>query len=255
MTGMKRVGSADTQILFTKETMKTYSISRQGLARETNQDRLLLKHFLNSSLLAVIADGMGGHAAGDVAAYIATDCLSELDSNTDSIESHLVELVEAANMKVLEVVRERAEVRGMGTTLTALFLRENRAHWAHVGDTRITLLRDGSLIPVTEDHTIPGLLLKKGEITREAARVHPMRNMLVRCIGCTSSQPDTGNLELKENDLLLLSSDGLHDALPDTIIESILKSQAGIEKRLSSLVEAALQEGSQDDISVLSVEL
>ncbi len=169
----------------------------------------------NDCALLVIADGMGGHAAGEVAAELALESFEGYRPGGPDISAELLNLIEDAQKSITERSFASPSLRGMGTTLTALFLTGRSAFWAHVGDTRIYHLRKGSLIRITEDHTMAGMLLKKGEITREQARLHPYGNVLTRCVGCEQHEPDSGAFGLTDGDYVLLSSDGLHDLISD----------------------------------------
>jgi PPM family protein phosphatase len=150
---------------------------------------------------------------------------------------------------------EDPSLEGMGTTLSVVLIRNEKAYWIHVGDTRIYLFRDGRLSQITEDHTVPQLLVKDGEITKEAARVHPLHHVLLNCIGPDEDEADQGNFSVTGKDLLMLSSDGLHDALPDADMESILGRETDLKERVNDLVSAALLAGGEDDITVIALEL
>jgi protein phosphatase len=139
----------------------------------------------------------------------------------------------------------------MGTTLTALFLTGMSAFWAHVGDTRIYHFHKGSLIRITEDHTIPGMLLRKGEITIEQARFHPYGNVLTRCVGCERHEPDSGAFELAKGDSVLLSTDGVHDLITDEQIAAILSEDINIKGKLNQMVSACLEAGGRDNITAV----
>ena len=155
-----------------------------GFHRANNEDRFLVSAPDNDHALLAIADGMGGHAAGEVAAQIAVESFGGFSPGDSDIIAEILNQIEQAQRSILERSRLDPSLRGMGTTLTALFLDGRSALWAHVGDTRIYHLHEGSLTRITEDHTFPGMLLKKGEITREQARLHPYGNVLTRCVGC-----------------------------------------------------------------------
>jgi len=237
------------------EDMKVLAITHQGLVRENNEDRFLMKRHDNDAVLLAVADGMGGHVGGEEAARIATRSLNDFNPNSQDVKAHFIELVEASHRNIQASTAEKPALKGMGTTLTVVFLDKGTAHWAHIGDTRLYLLRKGQLIRVTRDHTIPGLLLHQGEITASEARLHPLRNMLLRCIGCGNTEADTGSFELKEGDLILLSSDGLHDMVPEETIEVILNSKINLKEKLKELVSAALNVGGRDNITAVAAEV
>jgi protein phosphatase len=167
----------------------------------------------------------------------------------------MAHLAEHANRRILDASAKDMSHNGMGTTLTAAFIDGAAAHWVHVGDSRLYLFRDGVLVQVTDDHTLAGLLLGAGEISAEEARVHPARNMLMSCLGRCDFEADTGTLELLANDLLLLSTDGLHDLVPEQDIADTLGGNGSIEDKPGLLVEAALGAGGRDNITVVLVRM
>ena len=234
--------------------MKTFAITHPGLLREDNEDRCLSVELDGGSVLLAVADGMGGEAGGGLAAQIGKDCLEDFDPYSPEPEAHLLSLMQNAHQEILRQIHDTPYYQGMGTTLTAAFATENRVHWAHIGDSRFYLFSGTELRQVTEDHTIPALLLKDGEITEAEAAIHPMRNILLRFIGSKHLQVDTGSLDLREGDLILLSTDGFHAAVSVETIVSILSLETDLEKRLESLVREALKEGGQDNIAIVGLE-
>ena len=235
--------------------MKVHFITQPGFAREHNEDRLLVRDFGNGTILAAVSDGMGGHAAGELAAQLVVEALNDFDPGLVSIEPHLVDLVHSARRKMLKALASNTALEGMGATLSAAFLKDSLAHWIHVGDSRLYLQRHGMLIQITEDHTLPGFLLAEGELTKEEARTHQLRHVLLNCIGSEPFHASTGTLEVMERDLLLLSTDGLHDMLPEEEMESILSAKADLAERLGELCRVALAAGGNDDMTVVGIEL
>jgi protein phosphatase len=235
--------------------MKTFAITHPGLLREDNEDRCLSVELNGDSVLLAVADGMGGEAGGGLAAQIAKDCLEDFDPHSPEPKPSLVRLMHGAQQKILQLVAETPHCRGMGTTLTAAFVNKNKAYWAHIGDSRLYLFRHGELSQITNDHTIPALLLKDGEISKDEAARHPMRNVLLRFIGSKHLEPDSGSLELDKGDLLLLSTDGLYNELPEESMVSILASEIGLDQKMDTLVKEALKAGGRDNIAVVGLEL
>jgi len=205
----------------------------------------------NDCALLVIADGMGGHAAGEVAAELALESFEGYRPGGPDITAELLNQIEEAQKSIMERSLELPSLGGMGTTLTALFLTGRSAFWAHVGDTRIYHLRKGSLIRITEDHTMAGMLLQKGEITREQARLHPYGNVLTRCVGCEQHEPDSGAFGLTDGDYVLLSSDGLHDLISDEQIAAFLSEDITLRQKLDRMISACLQAGGRDNITAV----
>lgn len=227
------------------------SITHQGLYRDNNEDRCLVKVLDDGSALLAIADGMGGHAAGEVAAELAVGSFDSYRPGGADIKAQLLALMEEAQKSVAEHSRAVPAHTGMGTTLSALILTGGPAFWAHVGDTRIYHLHRGSLICITEDHTVAGMLLKKGEITREQARFHPYSSVLTRCIGCERHEPDSGAFDPEEGDFILLSSDGLHDLMADEQIADILSAKITVAEKLNRMLSACLKAGGRDNITAI----
>lgn len=203
----------------------------------------------------VIADGMGGHAAGELASEIATEVFNHLDPELAELESHLAGLAHEASLQVQKRASEDSAIEDMGTTLTVVLVRNEKAYWVHVGDTRIYLFRNGLLTRITEDHTMLQFLMKEGKITIEEAMLHPLKHILTSCVGPDEHEADQGSFLVADKDLLMLSTDGLHDVLTDSEIESILGDNADLKEKVAALVNAALLAGGADDITVIAAEL
>lgn len=241
--------------MVSQSEMKTYSITHQGRVRNSNEDICFVKEFEDGSVLLGVFDGLGGQAAGEKAAEKAKESLKEFNPDSPSMERHLVELMQIANRGILDLVDETPAFQGMGTTMTIAYAGNGMVTWAHVGDSRLYIFRDGKLRRVTEDDTIPGLLLSEGEITKEEARVHPLKNVLFECIGRGDFEANAGNFEIQKEDMLLLSTDGLHDEVPEKKMLSILLSNKDLIAKLEALVSAALDAGGRDNITVVGAEV
>jgi protein phosphatase len=235
--------------------MKTFSTTHKGLVRADNQDRFLVREFSNGAVLLGVADGAGGEAEGERAAEIARQSLINFDPGAMDIRAHLIESMQAADWEITEIVKRRPEFKGMGSTLTAAFVRKGVVYWAHVGDSRLYLFREGELTQVTEDDTMAGFLLTEGEISKEEARVHPGRNMLFECIGCGGFEAETGSFRLEEGDLLLLTTDGLHDKITEETMVSILLTESELRDKLEALVAASLEASGRDNATVVGMEV
>jgi serine/threonine protein phosphatase PrpC len=235
--------------------MKTFSVTHQGRVREKNEDMHFVKKFHDGSVLLGVFDGLGGQTAGEKASERARESMEEFNPYSQSMERHLVELMQIANRSILDMVDEIPDLKGMGTTMTIAYAGNGSVNWAHVGDSRLYVFREGQLRRITEDDTIPGLLLAEGEITKEEARVHPLKNALFECIGRGDFEATAGSFELEENDLLLLSTDGLHDEISEKEMISTLLSKEDLEERLEALVSAALEAGGRDNITVVGAEV
>ena len=235
--------------------MKSFAVKHRGLVKEDNQDLFFVKEFDDGCILLAVADGLGGMVGGKRAAEMAKECLGNFNPDCESVEAHIEELMQEANRKIMEIVENEPDMEGMGTTVTAAFVMNGIVRWAHVGDSRLYLFRDDELHQITEDDTMAGFLLSEGELTKEEARVHPGRQFVFQCIGGSGEfEADTGSFKIREGDLLLLSTDGLHDEVPEEKIVRILESKIELKEKLESLVSTALDTGGKDNIAVVVAE-
>ena len=221
-----------------------------GLVRLLNEDTV----FADGSLYGV-ADGMGGHNAGEVASRLAADRMMErLHGKEPSQELMKAALIDV-NRAVFSEQVSHQEYSGMGTTLTVLWEGETNVYLGHIGDSRAYLLRDGSLSQVTRDHSLVQEMVSQGLITREEALVHPYRNVITRAVGTDPYvESDCLTLEKSKGDIWLLCSDGLSNFVSDEVIERTLKEQA-LDPAADTLLQTALQNGGRDNISLLIAEV
>ncbi len=220
-----------------------------GRVREGNEDAFAIE-----PPLYAVADGMGGHRGGEVASQLALQTVVE---RFRAGQGSLADQVQAANRAVYERSATDRKVTGMGTTLTAATVAGDRAHLAHVGDSRAYLLRAGALRQLTEDHTLVNRMLKAGEITEREAAVHPHRNVILRALG---QDPDVAideqDVGLIEGDRLLLCSDGLTVMVPEDQLQAILEATAGAPQEAAErLVRAANGAGGIDNITVVVLDV
>ena len=228
------------------------SRTHTGLVRNDNQDRLYVKCLDEQSLLMAVADGMGGGPAGGEAAAIMCDALTRMSGPIRDPEQALRDAVMTASNTILGLVRENPEREGMGTTATVTYLSNGEVQWVHVGDTRFYVFRRGGLIQVTVDQTMAQLLVEEGRITADQARTHPYNNLLDQCVGCPMCEPEAGSFSIHQGDILLHTTDGLHDALSKAEMEHILAShQDSVKEMANALIQAALDTGGKDNVTVL----
>ncbi len=147
--------------------------------------------------------------------------------------------------------QENKTLEGMGSTLISVLVRDRIAYWVHVGDSRLYLLRNGTLTQVTEDQTLARFLLEEGEITAEQLPTHYSRHVMDQCVGCGYAEPETGRLKFLDGDLLALTTDGLHGQLSENVLKSILNIDSNLEIKARALVKAALEAGGKDNITVV----
>ncbi|MCI5567476.1 MAG: Stp1/IreP family PP2C-type Ser/Thr phosphatase [Veillonellaceae bacterium] len=223
-----------------------------GLVRSNNEDCVCSP----ADGVFIVADGMGGPAAGEVASRIAAEsALDVLKKEPVSIDA-LNDIFTSANERILEYAGEHTECNGMGTTMTVLaVLQDNRYLWAHVGDSRIYRLHAGELSQVTRDDSYVEELVEKGEITHEEARNHPRKNMLTRAVGVEKSlKAESSSSEYEAGDIFLLSSDGLTNMVTDDDIQDILSDDSTPDEKVDRLIKMALDAGGRDNISVIVVD-
>lgn len=223
-----------------------------GRVREANEDAYILEDPLFG-----VADGMGGHVAGDVASSTAVDSIVEAaraDSPTDT--RSLAALVHKANVAIFERADSDPTLRGMGTTCTIVLVDNDKAYLAHVGDSRAYLLRDGRLEQLTEDHTLVNRMVREGRIEPQEAAHHPQRSILTRALGVDASvDVDTTTLEVEEGDRLLLCSDGLSSMVENPTISEVLSSVDDPQAAADRLIGLANEAGGEDNITVVVLDV
>jgi protein phosphatase len=228
--------------------------SDRGKIRSSNQDS-----GYSGVNLFVVADGMGGHAGGDIASALATQLVAQVDDVYEDAElatGTLLEAMQRANEKLTKTVKEFSYLQGMGTTMDSLLFTEGQANIVHIGDSRVYLLRDGIMDQITKDHTFVQTLVDSGRITEEEALYHPRRNVLMRVLGDASDEPqfDTKQIAVKPGDRFLLCSDGLCGFVPTALIEENMKVP-DLEEAVELLIEEAKEYGAPDNVTVILVEL
>jgi protein phosphatase len=223
-----------------------------GRRRRINEDRFAVAPELG---LYLVADGMGGHTAGQVASELAAEAslraIRTLQDASVSPAEKLRFAVASANRAIFEAARERPELAGMGTTLVAMLATEDRVALAHVGDSRAYLVRGGRIRQLTDDHSVVGELLRRREISAEAAREHPHRHVLTRALGVRPGvEPDLAELSPAAGDVFTLCSDGLTTHVRD---EEIAKSmdEADPQAAVDGLIELANARGGEDNITLV----
>ncbi len=231
------------------------AVSNVGRVRSNNQDSGYAGHDL-----FLVADGMGGHAGGDVASAIATNHIKQVDREYDDPEVARETLKGAlleANAALADTVFEHPELTGMGTTVSAMIRVGEYVALAHIGDSRIYLWRDGELSQVSTDHTFVQRLVDTGRITPEEALVHPRRSVLMRVLGDVDAHPDIDSwiLETRAGDRWMLCSDGLSGVVKPELMARLLASPASPKTVADRLLKAALDGGAPDNVTVLVVDI
>lgn len=221
-----------------------------GLVRGHNEDSFLIQ-----APLFAVCDGMGGHAAGEVASAIAVRTIAEkAPAGADDVL--LGAAVEAANTAVIQGAEDGVGKPGMGCTASCCLLEEGKMSVAHVGDSRIYLLRRGTIVRVTHDHSYVEELVDSGQITADEARTHPSRSIITRALGSDPDMyADHFSLEVSNGDRVILCSDGLSSMIPDSEIEALAVSSATPQQAADNLVAAALTAGGLDNVTVVVVDV
>ena len=234
--------------------MRAYPVTHTGLVREQNEDTIRVAN--SAQGLYILADGMGGHLAGEVASSMTADEIEKRLAACDAPSTEILrEAIAQANAIVYEKQLTEPEMQGMGTTLTILWEGKEYVYIGHVGDSRAYLFRDGLFRQMTEDHSMVGEMVRAGVLTPEAARTHPRRNVITQAVGGDISvHPDVFQIIKTPGDKWLLCSDGLTDMVEDAFIARIVAENAPAAAA-QLLIEKALENGGKDNVSVMLLEV
>jgi len=247
--------------------VKAYGLTDVGRQRQHNEDTFLVA---DEAKLFLVADGMGGHAAGEIASRIAVDSISEFivhtkeddgtwphayDEHYKRSTNRLMAALRMANTRVLEAMRKDARLRGMGTTVVACLADDVTMSIAHVGDSRAYMIRGGALTRVTNDHSWVFEQVQAGMLTEAEAEKHPLRNVITRALGgALQVTPDASEIEIQDGDVFLLCSDGLTGMVPESeILRVVTGSNGDLEKACQQLIEAANERGGLDNVTAVLV--
>lgn len=241
--------------------MKSYYLTDTGKVRSHNEDNVVIVKNSNNEYLMAVADGMGGHSAGEIASSIAIEDLSknfQKDFNKfEKVEAvnWLRMMVADINEQIFEHVERNPESKGMGTTLVCAIITEKYILFANVGDSSGFAMKDNKLYKVTYDHTLVNLLLKAGELTSEEAKGHPKKNVLMKALGANNPV----DIDIFDCDLdveaILLCSDGLTNMLDPLQIEKLLNEDEDIEDKVIRLIRKSNNRGGTDNISIAYLEM
>lgn len=233
-----------------------------GYVRSSNQDALAYGPLGKERQYAVVCDGMGGAAGGNVASDLATRIISERitehlssDETQCSMEHLLESAMAAANLAIYERAKADPELEGMGTTVVAVIMDGSTAYISHTGDSRAYLCRDGRLVQITRDHSVVQEMLESGQLTEEQARSHPRRHFITRALGVEPDERgEYDELELQPGDRVLLCTDGLTKVV-DAEAVSAAVSELPAEQAVETLIQAALDGGGPDNVTAVVMEL
>jgi protein phosphatase len=233
----------------------SYAASDVGKVRSSNQD----SGYAGINLFFV-ADGMGGHAGGDIASAITAQHVATADEpveNSQQAEQKLIDYIWQANEKLGASVDQHSELAGMGTTFSGMFVHGTSVSIGHIGDSRIYLARDGVVKQITSDHTFVQRLVDTGRISEEEALVHPRRSVLMRVLGDVEQFPevDIETFETKPGDRWMVCSDGLSGVVPESLMHRIMLSNSTVQEATDLLVGEALEFGAPDNVTVILVDV
>lgn len=240
--------------------MKFWARSDRGIVREINEDSYnMIAGYPGVPISFIIADGMGGHNSGEIASKMAVDIISNhvlqlpgLLAKEENITAIIEQMMMKANAEVYLVSQEQESTHGMGTTLIITIVYNRKIYVGHIGDSRVYLLRDGQLQRMTTDHSFIEELVRNGSLTREEAEKHPSKNILTRALGCSETiQVDVFSVDMKENDVYLMCTDGLTNTLDENEIKEIIENNKDLEFACNELIRRANEKGGEDNITVI----
>jgi len=240
--------------------MKISFQSSVGKIRETNQDYVGVFKNKKDFTLAILADGMGGHQAGDVASKTAVNEIGEKwekskVSNSEKATKWLIKTIQEENTAIYQAGQATPEFAGMGTTIEAVAIFSQDFAVAHVGDSRIYTMIEQNLSQLTEDHSLVNELVKNGEISEEMAANHPQKNIVTQCVGMPGSiEVDASSHLINNKENLLLCSDGLTNMVSEEEITRLILSSSGAEEATEKMIDAANKHGGVDNITVLLID-
>ena len=238
--------------------MKTFSMTDVGRRREMNQDYIYTSETPVGNLanLFIVADGMGGHNAGDFASRYTVEHVVKAiaDSGLSGPIALFSEALRQVNADLLALAANDKRLQGMGTTFVGATITQDCLYVANVGDSRLYIVNE-EIVQITKDHSLVQEMVRMGEMNQAQARIHPDKNIITRAIGARDYvEADFFNLELHTGDMVLLCSDGLTNMVDDETIFRILKCGGSLEDRVEELVRVANQNGGKDNISVIVIE-
>ncbi|HWO77907.1 MAG TPA: Stp1/IreP family PP2C-type Ser/Thr phosphatase [Bacillus sp. (in: firmicutes)] len=240
--------------------MKAVFKTDRGRVRPHNEDNGGIFETQNNLLLAVVADGMGGHRAGDVASEMAVKQLQELweqsslEIHPEEAEKWLTEAIQKVNNHIFVHASKNEECQGMGTTMVAAVCSDSFATVANIGDSRCYIFNELGFSQFTEDHTLVNELVRSGHISRQDAEHHPRKNVILRALGTEEHViVDVKTITFEQGDCLLLCSDGLSNKVSDVELKQILESEQRLEEKAEQLINLANENGGEDNITIVIV--
>ena len=229
--------------------MEVVSRTQSGVGKKINEDRLLIREVAPEQFMLLVADGLAGHPGGDVASSLVVDSIT--GRLTTHPPSKLKDMLIKANETIIDYGAAHPEVDGMGSTATLVLVQQMMVRWVHVGDGRLYHYHNNKLLCKTRDQTLARQLYDLGKISRQEIGSHKLNHFLEQCLGEEDIVPDNGSFECSPYDILLLSTDGLHDMVPDSAIQNIMADNFSLEAKADQLLAEAIRAGGKDDITFI----
>ena len=233
---------------------QSVALSDRGLNREINEDSA----WIGSQIIAV-ADGLGGHAGGEVASAIVINGLAKAETKEftkESVHDLVIEITAKANGEIAKKIKDSPKLKGMGTTLTSLISTEDKVALIHIGDSRCYQFRDGKLTQLSKDHTLVQELIDQGRLSVEEASAHPQKSLITKALmGNVETEPFIQLINVEPNDLFLLCTDGLSSVLNESEISKILREDGLTEIAAQKLKDAVYKSGAPDNVTLVLAKL
>lgn len=231
-----------------------------GQVRGNNEDyHIVIPFEEHNEFAAAVADGMGGHLFGEIASKTAIDCFEKKIrdrrfKNCNNIEDYLFNICKTANKEILDFSKKHNVFSGMGTTLDAIYIKDDKLHVIHIGDSRIYTVYNNEMKMITKDHSYVQQLLDKGDITVDESHNHPNRNIITKALGISDvPEPDIYDITLDCCEYILLCTDGLTNMLDDTDILNIINQETDLEEKVKDLARKANEKGGTDNITIILI--
>ena len=247
-----------------RDSLEFAAMTHKGMVRTNNEDNYRTITGVDGvPQIFIIADGMGGHNAGEVASVVAVDSVADFLGNPEIWQNtendtfdFIVEAMNNANKQVVSAAKEDEKMAGMGTTMIVSILIDNKLYIGHVGDSRLYLTRGSNIRQVTCDHSLVEALVKEGSITKEDAKKHPSKNIITRVIGTNESpNADTIVVDSEPGDVFLMCTDGLTNKLEDDEINNVMVEYENLNEACNKLIDLANDRGGEDNITVILISL
>ncbi len=252
----RKVNQSSGQTRLSIENIDIFGFTHLGLLKKVNEDRYLVRQMKDKSLLLAVADGLGGDVSSDFAAEIVKGKLASIQVLKNGKEKEqLRKMAEEMDTIISNKAQKTPEFEAMATTLVCAILKKDHIYWVNVGDSRLYLLRNKELIQVTEDQTLARFLIEEGELKPEKAKDHYSYDLVDQCIGYGECEPETATFKIRKDDLLILSTDGLHKMISQDLFLSIVNLETSIEDKTKTLINAALDFGGKDNITIVLAQI